>query len=168
MVLCIFHTSLHRYQMQIYSWAYVFQLAMPRSFSSFQMSSRRFSHSFRKSTQVTPAIKDYVTDKFGKALSKVGSRVTKCDVHLVYDKNPAIPEPNHVEVLPGHHFLIAFHILQAIFQPAAKCCASHPLEVFQSSVRQSWSSSFISQWVTFSGIHAFLFFSQELASCASL
>lgn len=48
--------------------------------------------------EVTPALKSYVNDKMGNALSKVGSRVTKCDVHLVYDKNPAVPEPNHVEV----------------------------------------------------------------------
>jgi putative sigma-54 modulation protein len=48
--------------------------------------------------EVTPAIKDYVNKKFGKALEKVGQQVTKCDVHLTYDQNPAIPSPNHVEV----------------------------------------------------------------------
>mmetsp|Transcript_22594 Transcript_22594/g.55723 ORF Transcript_22594/g.55723 Transcript_22594/m.55723 type:complete len:261 (+) Transcript_22594:125-907(+) len=47
---------------------------------------------------VTPALKNYVNDKMGKALAKVGGRVTKCEVHLVHDKNPAVPEPNHVEV----------------------------------------------------------------------
>uniref|UniRef100_A0A6T8LT77 Sigma 54 modulation/S30EA ribosomal protein C-terminal domain-containing protein n=1 Tax=Hemiselmis andersenii TaxID=464988 RepID=A0A6T8LT77_HEMAN len=48
--------------------------------------------------EVTPAIKDYVNKKFGKALDKVGKQVTKCDVHLIYDQNPAISTPNHVEV----------------------------------------------------------------------
>mmetsp|Transcript_27800 Transcript_27800/g.70022 ORF Transcript_27800/g.70022 Transcript_27800/m.70022 type:complete len:250 (-) Transcript_27800:337-1086(-) len=48
--------------------------------------------------EVTPAIKDYVNKKFGKALDKVGKQVTKCDVHLIFDQNPAISAPNHVEV----------------------------------------------------------------------
>lgn len=48
--------------------------------------------------EVTPALKDYVNEKFGRALDKVGKRVTKCDVHLTYDKNPSIGAPNHVEV----------------------------------------------------------------------
>jgi putative sigma-54 modulation protein len=47
---------------------------------------------------VTPALKDYINEKFGRALSKTGKRVTKCDVTLVYDKNPAIAEPNQVQV----------------------------------------------------------------------
>ncbi len=57
--------------------------------------------------QVTPALKKYVTDKFSNALSKVGKRVTKCDVHLIYDKNPSVPEPNHVEVLCPQHIMHA-------------------------------------------------------------
>ena len=48
--------------------------------------------------EVTPALKDYVNEKFGNALSKVGRRVTKCDVHLIFDKNPAVATPNNVEV----------------------------------------------------------------------
>jgi len=48
--------------------------------------------------EVTPAIRDYVNSKIGLALSKVGKRVTKCDVHIIYDKNPSITNPAHAEV----------------------------------------------------------------------
>ena len=48
--------------------------------------------------QVTPAIRDYVNDKIGSALSKVGRRVTKCDVHIIFDKNPSDPTPASAEV----------------------------------------------------------------------
>jgi len=48
--------------------------------------------------EVTPAIKDYVNDKIGSALSKVGRRVTKCDVHIIFDKNPSVPTPASAEV----------------------------------------------------------------------
>jgi len=48
--------------------------------------------------EVTPAIKDYVNDKIGSALSKLGRRVTKCDVNIIFDKNPSIATPAHAEV----------------------------------------------------------------------
>ncbi len=48
--------------------------------------------------QVTPAIRDYVNDKIGSALSKVGRRVSKCDVHIIFDKNPSVANPAHAEV----------------------------------------------------------------------
>jgi len=49
--------------------------------------------------ELTPAIKDYCTDKMSAALSKVGRKVTKCDVHLVVDKNPSIEKPATAEVV---------------------------------------------------------------------
>ncbi len=49
--------------------------------------------------QLTPAIKDYCTKKLSAALSKVGRKVTKCDVHLVVDKNPSIEKPATAEVV---------------------------------------------------------------------
>ena len=49
--------------------------------------------------QVTPAIKEYVNEKIGGALSKVGRRVTKCDVHIIFDKNPSDPIPASAEVI---------------------------------------------------------------------
>lgn len=48
--------------------------------------------------EVTPAIKEYVNDKIGSALGKVGNRVTKCDVHIIFDKNPSVSTPAHAEV----------------------------------------------------------------------
>jgi hypothetical protein len=50
-------------------------------------------------SQVTPAIRDYVNDKIGSALSKVGRRVSKCDVHIIFDKNPSVANPAHAEVM---------------------------------------------------------------------
>mmetsp|Transcript_72629 Transcript_72629/g.151676 ORF Transcript_72629/g.151676 Transcript_72629/m.151676 type:complete len:268 (+) Transcript_72629:143-946(+) len=49
--------------------------------------------------ELTPAIKDYCTDKMSNALSKVGRKVTRCDVHLVVDKNPAVEKPATAEVV---------------------------------------------------------------------
>jgi len=50
--------------------------------------------------QLTPAIKTYVTEKLGNALSKVGRRVTRCECTLNIDKNPSIDKPAKIEVQP--------------------------------------------------------------------
>jgi len=49
--------------------------------------------------ELTNALKEYATEKLGSTLSKVGRRVTKCEVHLTVDKNPTIEKPQTAEVV---------------------------------------------------------------------
>ncbi|KAJ1475681.1 ribosomal protein S30Ae/sigma 54 modulation protein [Baffinella frigidus] len=49
--------------------------------------------------ELTPAIKTYVTDKVGNALSKVGRRVTRCEATLTVNKNPSIEKPAQIEIV---------------------------------------------------------------------
>jgi ribosomal subunit interface protein len=49
--------------------------------------------------QLTDALKDYVNEKLGSALSKVGRKVTRCDVTLNVDKNPSIEKNQEIEVV---------------------------------------------------------------------
>jgi len=49
--------------------------------------------------ELTEALKAYVNDKLGYALSKVGRKVTRCDVVLNVDKNPSIEKNQELEVV---------------------------------------------------------------------
>lgn len=49
--------------------------------------------------QLTDALKGYVNDKLGNALSKVGRKVTRCDVTLNVDKNPSIQKNQEIEIV---------------------------------------------------------------------
>lgn len=49
--------------------------------------------------ELTDALKDYVNEKLGSALSKVGRKVTRCDVTLNVDKNPSIEKNQEIEVV---------------------------------------------------------------------
>lgn len=53
----------------------------------------------RLGLQLTDALKDYVNEKLGSALSKVGRKVTRCDVTLNVDKNPSIEKNQEIEVV---------------------------------------------------------------------
>lgn len=49
--------------------------------------------------ELTDALKQYATEKLSSTLSKVGRRVTKCEVHLTVDKNPTVEKPQTAEVV---------------------------------------------------------------------
>ena len=48
--------------------------------------------------QLTQPLKDYVNEKIGSALSKVGRKVIRCDVTLTINKNPSIELSQSIEV----------------------------------------------------------------------
>ena len=49
--------------------------------------------------QLTDALKKYVNEKLGGALSKVGKKVSRCDVTLNVDKNPSIEKNQEIEIV---------------------------------------------------------------------
>ena len=49
--------------------------------------------------QLTQSLKDYVNDKLGSALSKVGRKVVSCNVVLSVHKNPSIEKNQELEVV---------------------------------------------------------------------
>ncbi|CAM9474084.1 unnamed protein product, partial [Hapterophycus canaliculatus] len=48
--------------------------------------------------EVTEPLKEYVEKKMAKVLDKVGSSVSKVDVHLSVNKNPSVSENHNTEV----------------------------------------------------------------------
>lgn len=49
--------------------------------------------------ELTDALKSAVNEKIGNALSKVGKKVTRCDVMLTVNKNPSIEKNQEIEVV---------------------------------------------------------------------
>ena len=52
-----------------------------------------------RAEQLTDALKSAVNEKIGNALSKVGKKVTRCDVMLTVNKNPSIEKNQEIEVV---------------------------------------------------------------------
>lgn len=76
------------------------RVAVPLRLGGLQMAASKIPITITGTNiELTQALKDYVNDKIGNALSKVGRKVTRCDVTLTVDKNPSVELSQGIETV---------------------------------------------------------------------